>query len=152
MIQVGKPRGHGSIRYPNADPHAKPVIESRLFENADDRAHGLDQLEIAATVAEQKPLRDLASAILPPRAVLRRRDWMERWIRSACDSGYHASGTVPMGRDGDASAATDGRGRVRGVEGLVVGDASLFPTIPTANTHLATLMVGERMAEFLASE
>jgi choline dehydrogenase-like flavoprotein len=46
-------------------------------------------------------------------------------------------------------AVTDGRGRVRGVSGLFVADASLMPTIPSSNTHLPTLMIGERMAEWL---
>jgi choline dehydrogenase len=40
--------------------------------------------------------------------------------------------------------AVDGRGRVRGVEGLFVADASIMPTIPSANTNLAALMIGER--------
>ena len=67
----------------------------------------------------------------------------------ACDSGYHASGTVPMGAPDDPDAATDGRGRVRGVTGLTVADASLMPTIPSSNIHLPTLMVAERIGGFL---
>ena len=55
-----------------------------------------------------------------------------------------------MGPDADPRAVTDGRGRVRGVEGLYVADASLMPTIPSSNTNLPTLMIGERMAEWLA--
>jgi len=66
-----------------------------------------------------------------------------------CDSGYHPCGTVPMGADGDPDAATDGRGRVRGVDGLFVADASLMPTVPTSNIHLPTLMIGERFGEWL---
>ena len=45
--------------------------------------------------------------------------------------------------------ATDARGRVRGVSGLYVADASLMPTIPSANTNLACLMIGERFGEWL---
>ena len=149
MIQVGKPRGHGMVRFPSADPHAKPIIDSRLFEHPDDLAHAAYQMELAAALAEQPSLRSLARAILPPASVLRRRAWLEGWIRRACDSGYHPCGTVPMGREGDPSAATDSEGRVRGVEGLFVGDASLMPTIPTGNIHLPTLMIGERIADFL---
>ena len=58
-----------------------------------------------------------------------------------------------MGAD-DAKAvdaATDGRGRVRGVEGLWVADASLMPTIPSANTNLTTIMMGERFGESMKS-
>ncbi|HTG48557.1 MAG TPA: GMC oxidoreductase, partial [Actinomycetota bacterium] len=47
----------------------------------------------------------------------------------------------------DPAAVVDARGRVHGVEGLRVVDASIFPTIPRANTHIATLAA----AEFLAA-
>jgi choline dehydrogenase len=54
-----------------------------------------------------------------------------------------------MGPDDDPEAATDGRGRVRGVEGLVVADASLMPTITSSNTNLPSLMIGERFGQWL---
>jgi len=54
-----------------------------------------------------------------------------------------------MGADDDADAALDAHGRVRGVDGLIVADASIFPTVPSSNTHLPTLMVGERFGEWL---
>jgi choline dehydrogenase len=56
-----------------------------------------------------------------------------------------------MGGDqaSDVEAATDGRGRVRHVEGLWVADASLMPTIPSAHTNLTVLMMGERFGEWM---
>jgi choline dehydrogenase-like flavoprotein len=42
--------------------------------------------------------------------------------------------------------AVDALGRVRGVEGVLVADASIFPIIPTANTNLPTLMLAEKIA------
>jgi choline dehydrogenase len=67
-------------------------------------------------------------------------------------SGYHPCGTVPMGTSDDPRAATDGHGRVRGVTGLIVADASLMPTTPSSNTNLPTLMIGERFGEWLRKE
>lgn len=148
MCQVCKPRGVGSIHFPSADPHTQPVIDSRLLEDPDDRAHAVHQLQLAFELAQKTPLRRLATSLYPLAPVLSRRSWLDGFIRRICDSGYHPSGTVPMGAEG-SFAATDGRGRVRGVEGLVVADASLMPTIPTANTHLPTLMIGERFGEWL---
>ena len=98
-----------------ADAHARPVIESRLLENRDDRQHAVRSLQMALQLAEQKPMRDIARPVWPPPQVLRRADWLDAFIRRVSDSGYHPSGTVPMGKDGDPAAATDGRGRVRGV-------------------------------------
>jgi choline dehydrogenase-like flavoprotein len=54
-----------------------------------------------------------------------------------------------MGVAPSENAATDGRGAVFGVEGLFVADASLMPTVPSSNIHLPTLMLAERMAEWL---
>ena len=77
---------------------------------------------------------------------------IERWMPYVTDSGYHPSGTAPMGPDDDPLAVTDGRGHVRGTAGLTIADASLMPTIPTGNIHLTVLMVAHRIAEWLAEE
>ena len=148
MCQVGKPIGHGLIRYPSANVRAKPIIHSRLLEHPTDRARALEALEIGRAMVETPVMRDLARVVWPPPGVLRG-ERFGRWIWAFCDSGYHPCGTVPMGAADDPDAATDAYGRVRGTEGLIVADASLMPTVPTANTHLPTLMIGERFGEWL---
>ena len=62
---------------------------------------------------------------------------------------WHASGTCRMGAPTDPLAVTDGAGRVRGVEGLRVCDASLMPSIPRANTNTPTIMMAERIADLM---
>jgi choline dehydrogenase len=94
-------------------------------------------------------MRNMATLLWPSAAVVRDPARLEAFLWRICDSGYHPCGTVPMGRDGDDNAAVNGRGKVRGVEGLWVADASLMPTIPSANTNLASIMIGERMGEWL---
>jgi choline dehydrogenase len=96
-------------------------------------------------------MREMATQFWPPRSVVERPGGLEAWIDRISDSSYHPCGTVPMGGDdaSDADAATDGRGRVRHVEGLIVADASLMPTIPSAHTNLTVLMMGERFGEWL---
>jgi 5-(hydroxymethyl)furfural/furfural oxidase len=54
-----------------------------------------------------------------------------------------------MGADDDPLAVTDNQGRVRGVGGLRVVDASLFPAVPCANTNFPTLMTAEKIAEMM---
>ncbi len=60
---------------------------------------------------------------------------------------WHPSGTCRMGAADDPMSVCDGTGRVHGVEGLRVCDASLMPTIPRANTNIPTVMVAERVAD-----
>ncbi len=148
MCQVGKPRGHGTLRYDSADPHAKPHIESHILEDEHDRAQAIEALRVAYAIAQEAPCREMATLLWPrPKTLMSER--AHEWIRNACDSGYHPCGTVPMGEEGDEGAAVDQHGRVRGVEGLFVADASIFPTVPSANTNLSVLMVGERFGEWV---
>ncbi|MBF6065984.1 hypothetical protein IU500_32905 [Nocardia terpenica] len=74
----------------------------------------------------------------------------ETMIRAETVSYQHPVGTCRMGPDDDPAAVTDGRGAVRGIDGLHVVDASTMPTIPRANTNLSTLMLAERFAAALA--
>ena len=52
-----------------------------------------------------------------------------------------------MGRDDDPMAVTDDQGRVRGIEGLRLMDASIFPVVPCANTNFPTLMSAEKISD-----
>ena len=72
---------------------------------------------------------------------------LEAFVRKAAVGVWHASCTCRMGADGDPMAVTDPAGRVRGVEGLRVVDASVFPTVPCANTNFPVLMTAEKIAE-----
>ncbi|MDH5673485.1 MAG: GMC family oxidoreductase N-terminal domain-containing protein [Myxococcales bacterium] len=149
MCMVGKPVGVGSLHITSADPRARPRIESRLFEAPEDLACALEAMQLAAELAMRPPLSELVRPFFPGRARLRDAHGLEAWIKRACDSGYHPCGTAPMGPDSDPFAVTDNHGRVRGVEGLWLADASLFPTIPSSNIHLAVIMVAERIAQWL---
>jgi choline dehydrogenase len=149
MSNVPKPRGHGRLVFESASVHATPRIESRLLFDEHDRARAVESMQLAVECAMSPPMRGLATFFWPPASIVTKRDKLARWLSILCDSGYHPCGTVPMGADADGGAACDGRGRVRGVEGLVVADASLMPTIPTANTNLPTLMIGERFGAWL---
>jgi 5-(hydroxymethyl)furfural/furfural oxidase len=52
-----------------------------------------------------------------------------------------------MGSEDDPMAVTDQQGLVRGVHGLRVVDASIFPVVPCANTNFPTMMVAEKIAD-----
>ena len=67
-------------------------------------------------------------------------------VRSGVIHYWHPVGTCAMGSPDDPAAVTDADGQVRGVEGLVVADASLMPTTVRATTNLPTVVIGERIA------
>ncbi|MBT5458864.1 MAG: glucose dehydrogenase [Rhodospirillaceae bacterium] len=71
---------------------------------------------------------------------------IENWIRDTVLGHWHASCTCRMGAEDDPGAVTDPSGKVYGVDGLRICDASLMPMVPCANTNLTTLMIGEKIA------
>ena len=74
-------------------------------------------------------------------------DALEDFIRKAAIGVWHATCTCRIGAEDDPMAVTDPQGRVRGVAGLRVVDASLFPVVPCANTNFPTLMTAEKIAD-----
>jgi choline dehydrogenase len=149
VMQVGKPRGAGELRYDSADVACKPHIHSRFFEDVQDRSLIRGALRRAVELMQTRALSKLGRAVLPWPALVRSDRWLDRAVSRLSGSGYHPCGTVPMGSTPSEHAAVDGRGHVFGVEGLSVVDASLMPTVPSSNIHLPTLMIAERMAEWL---
>jgi choline dehydrogenase len=154
MAQVGKPRTAGTLRVLSADPASRPLIESQLLTDDGDRALAVEAMQRGFALTQTAPMRAIAAPFWPRAGVLRDRARTYEWIVRACDSGYHPCGTVPMGAEtaSDLDAATDARGHLRGIDKLTVADASLMPTVPATNIHLSTLMVAERIAEWLSAE
>jgi 5-(hydroxymethyl)furfural/furfural oxidase len=79
--------------------------------------------------------------------VMRDDEALEAFVRKAAIGVWHASCTCRMGRPDDPMAVVDTQGRVKGVQGLRVVDASIFPVVPCANTNFPTLMAAEKIAE-----
>jgi len=77
---------------------------------------------------------------------------LTEFIGSGVGGVWHASGTARMGRADDPLAVTDGSGRVHGLSGLRVVDASIMPSIPRANTNTPTIMMAERIADLIKAE
>jgi 5-(hydroxymethyl)furfural/furfural oxidase len=71
---------------------------------------------------------------------------LEAFIRQATIGVWHASCSCRMGRTDDPMSVVDTQGRVKGVQGLRVVDASLFPVIPCANTNFPTMMAAEKIS------
>jgi choline dehydrogenase len=149
MCSVGKPSGWGTLTFPSADPHVLPRIEGRHLLDPRDLDRAVDAMTLAYELTKTRAMRGMTYYFWPGERTLRDKAALRAWIWQSCGSGFHPCGTVPMGPEGDAGAAVDQHGRVRGVEGLVVADASIMPTVPCGNIHLPVLMIGERFGEWL---
>ena len=77
---------------------------------------------------------------------------IDAWLQAEASDYVHAVGTCRMGPIDDPRSVVDPDGRVIGVEGLRVVDASIMPEVPRANTHLTTVMIAEYVAARMKRE
>ena len=149
ILAVGamEPRARGRLTLASARPDDAPVMDHGYL--ADPEGHDLEVLvegvALARELAATEPLRTLIGEELSPGSSVDLRDA----IRRAHVHYYHPVGTCAMGTAADPVAVCDGRGRVHGLERVVVADCSLMPTVPRANTNVPAVLVGERIADTL---
>ena len=74
------------------------------------------------------------------------RESLETSLHAGAMTFYHGTSTAPMGGPQDEAAVVDAAGRVRGIEGLRVVDASIVPAAISVPVNLTTIMVAERIA------
>jgi 5-(hydroxymethyl)furfural/furfural oxidase len=79
-------------------------------------------------------------------------DALAQHIRDNVAGTFHPVGTCRMGRADDPDAVVDAAGRVRGIGGLRVVDASIMPTVPRGNTNIPTIMLAEKISAAIADE
>jgi len=136
-----RPRSRGGMSLTSANPAAPPRIEFNYLAEPEDLAVMVGAAHETRRLARASPFSEFARLELyPGRALNGAR--LEALIRRDVSTYHHASGTCRMGEDGDAGV--DDAGRVHGVKGLSVVDASVMPSIPSANIHLTVLMMAER--------
>ena len=147
---VEKTHGHGRLVFHSADPGAQPEIQSDFLNDASDVERMVDGIGIALRVAATPQIQELTERLIWPREEIAcDRELLRDWLQRACGSGYHPCGTASMGEQDDPYAVADQYGRVYGVDGLFVADASIMPRVPRANTNIPTIMIGERFGEWL---
>jgi choline dehydrogenase len=141
-----KPRSRGSVTLRSSDPTAPPRIDLGYFRSSDDLDRLLEGLERVREAAHVGVIKELSGGVqFAPGA----EDDLRQWVPRARWTYHHPVGTCAMGVDPSAGAVVDAACRVHGVGGLRVIDASIMPDVPSANTHLPTVMVAERAAALI---
>ena len=143
-----RPRSRGYLRLRAAGPDGPMEIQPNfLAEQADVEALAAG-VELGLDLASQPAYRDLIKRwIVPPRRMSR--DDTVAFVRRSCSSYLHPVGTCAMGPGQEAVVDVDLR--VRGALGLRIADASVMPTIPSANTNAPSIMIGEFASRLLVA-
>jgi len=140
------PRSRGSVHLRSADPALAPRIVTGTLTEAADTEALVTGVELAREIVAAAPLQAARGAELLPGDEVRGDAAIGRWVREHVELLYHPSCTVAIGGDG---APLDPELRVRGIDGLRVADASVFPQVPGGNTNAPTIMVAERAADLI---
>jgi choline dehydrogenase len=143
------PRSRGRLRIRSTDPAESPAIEPRYLDDSHDRKTLVAGIRMLREIYAQPAFRDLFDIEMLPGPDARTDERLLDFARHAGGTVFHCVGTCRMGDPNDAGAVVDPELRVRGVERLRVVDASVMPTVTSANTNAASLMIGERGARMI---
>lgn len=139
-----QPRSTGSVRLRSADPNDPPHIDPAYLQEEADVQVFHEALALIRRMAGTEVFKEQYEGELGPGDADE-----EGYIRGASSTLWHPVGTCRMGSD--EMAVVDLELRVRGIEGLRVVDASVMPNVPSGNTHVPCLAIGERAAELIAA-
>ncbi|WP_116213491.1 GMC family oxidoreductase [Streptomyces olivoreticuli] len=150
---IPKPRSRGRLYLTSADPAVKPALDFRYFTDEDDYDGRtlVDGIRIAREIAKSEPLATWLKREVCPGPEITSDEEIGEYARKVAHTVYHPAGTCRMGAADDPGAVVDPQLRVRGLEGVRIADASVFPTMPAVNPMIGVLMVGEKCAALLAA-
>ncbi|HXZ71808.1 MAG TPA: GMC oxidoreductase, partial [Streptosporangiaceae bacterium] len=147
-------RSRGSVRLRSADPADPPRIDIAHLRHPEDMARMIEATLHARALSRTPPLAGFVTgAELAPGPAISDDDTagLARSIRARAGSYHHPVGTCAMGPSPGDGAVVTRRGAVHGISGLWVADASVMPAIPAANTNLPTIVIAERIAQWLSA-
>ena len=142
--------GSGELQLVSADPHEQPYIDYNYLEEEFDRKRMREGVRFSVKLGDHPALAALIEErIAPTDEELATDDTLDAYMLRIASTGQHISCTCKMGPLTDPMAVVDQYGKVHGVEGLRIADASIMPDCIRANTNVTTMMIGERIADFI---
>jgi len=150
LVILALARSAGELRLTSADPDVQPDVDFRFFQDPFDRERFRESIRLCVSLAEHDAFKDLLGERTDPTDDdLESDSALDDWAMRKVSPGFHYAGTCKMGPVADPMAVVDQYGRVHGVQGLRVADASIMVDCIRANTNVTTMMIGERVADFI---
>jgi choline dehydrogenase len=145
--------GAGSLKLTSADPHVQPFLDYNYLTDPFDQERMRKALQLVIKLSEDPAFKALLQErITPTDADLASDEALDAWLMKNVGTSHHISATCKMGPASDTMAVVSQYGQVHGLQGLWVADASIMPDCIRANTNATTIMIGERIADFMKSE
>ena len=144
-----RPDSKGWVRLRSADPFEKPIIQPNYLSEESDRAVTIKAMKLARSLMHTKSMCPYFDGEEYPGAEIESDDELLDAARHWGSTTYHVMGTCRMGPDSDPMAVVDDNLRVKGIANLRVIDASIMPTMLSANLNAGAMMIGEKGADLV---
>ena len=145
-------RSRGRLRLTSADPSAPLDIDHAYLGDPADLEALCDGIALAERMVAAEPLQRVLQPLVEDAPPWGDGTELPAWVRSHVGTTYHPSSTCRMGPELDPHSVVDSDGRVHGIDGVRVVDASVFPTGPRANVHFTVVAVAEKLAQAMVSD
>jgi choline dehydrogenase len=140
-----RPTSTGFVKLKSADPRQYPRVLFNYMKTEQDRKEMRAGIRHTREIFAQEAFDPYRGAELTPGPKAVSDADIDAFIRAKAESAYHPSCSCRMGSD--EMAVVDGVGRVHGVEGLRVVDASIMPDVVSGNLNAPTIMMAEKLAD-----
>jgi choline dehydrogenase len=144
-----RPESRGYVRLRSADPFEPPIIQPNYLVEESDRRVLLAGMKLARRLLKTPPLQPYYEREDFPGPQVQSDDDLLGAAKERGTTTFHPAGTCRMGPVSDPMAVVDDQLRVHGLDGLRVIDASIMPTMLSANLNAATLMLAEKTADVI---
>jgi choline dehydrogenase len=144
-----RPDSSGYVRARSADPFEHPIIQPNYLVAESDRRVLLAGMKLARRLLASRPLSKYYDREEFPGPDVQSDDELLSAAKQRGTTTFHLMGTCRMAPDSDPTAVVDDQLRVRGLWGLRVVDASIMPSMPSANLNASALMIAEKAADMI---
>ncbi|WP_420283170.1 choline dehydrogenase [Serratia liquefaciens] len=147
QAHVGSMRSpsRGRVQVKSKDPRQHPSILFNYMATEQDWQEFRDAIRITREIMAQPALDEYRGREISPGPEVQTDEQLDAFVREHAETAFHPSCSCKMGED--EMAVVDGQGRVHGMEGLRVVDASIMPLIITGNLNATTIMIAEKIAD-----
>ena len=142
--------GAGELTLASTNPHDQPNLNYRYLEEAWDRERLREGVRICLKLLENESYQSFVEhCITPTDKDLESDDTLDQWLLENVTTTQHISGTCKMGLKSDPMSVVDQYCHVHGLDGIRVVDVSVLPDCVRANTNATTIMIAERVADWM---